>query len=261
MNSDEIPENYKYYWGYQYRLGQESIVPYVKKTECFSAGDSVMEIGSAEGGVLHSFVNHGAVNAVGTDIAQNRLDMGKKISRLIDLKVDYEEHNIITEEVPGKWRKNFNLILLRDVIEHLDDTDIALSKIKELIKPGGFLFVTFPPYYSPFGGHQHTVGNFAGKIPYIHLLPDSIFHKLINSGRGDDIDEVKRLQNIKLTPNKFEKAAKEAGYEIFKKDFYLFRPVFKMKFGLPAIKLTKIAFLSFVKDVFSLESAFILKLK
>ena len=261
MNSEEIPENYKYYWSYQYLLGVESVVPYSKKVQCFKAGESVMEIGSAEGGVLHAFIGEGAVNATGTDIAQNRLDMGNKIAEIMKIDVSYNFHDILSEEIPSEWAEKFDLVLLRDVIEHLDDTYSAVSKIRELLRPGGFLLVTFPPYYSPFGGHQHTVGSLGGKLPYIHLLPNFIFHVLIGSGRANDIGEVKRLQNIRLTPKKFEKAALEAGYEIHKKDFYLLRPVFKMKFGLPTIKLSKLASLPLVKGFLSLEACYVLKNK
>jgi len=259
FNSKEIPDNYKYYWNYQYELGKDFVVPYSKSIGCFKPGDSVFEVGSAEGGVLAAFVEEGGTEAIGTDIAQNRLEMGEKISGLIDFPIKFSNHNIITEDIPDKWLNKFNLVLLRDVIEHLDDTETALSNIKKIIKPGGYLFVSFPPYYSAFGGHQHTLGNLSGKIPFIHLLPDFIFHKLIASGRDADIEEVKRLQNIKLTTKKFEDATQRAGYDIFKKDFYLLRPVYKMKFGLPSIKLTKISFLPFVKNLFSLEALYVLR--
>ena len=261
MESDEIPENYKYYWGYQFKLGQTSIVPYLKKYGAFGKDISAMEIGSAEGGVLHTFILNGVKEAIGTDIAQNRLDMGKKISQIMDLKVEYYNHNIINEEIPEEWIDSFDLVLLRDVIEHLDDTFVALDKIRKIIKPGGKLFVTFPPYHSPFGGHQHTVYSKGGKIPYIHLLPNWIFYKLISKGSPEDIGEVKRLQKIKLTTKKFETSLIKAGFSISKKDYYFLRPVFKMKFGLPSLKLTPISFLPFIKKFFTMEASYILTKK
>ncbi len=261
LNSKEIPENYKYYWNYQYELGKQFIVPYSLEIGCFAEGNSVFEVGSAEGGVLAAFVEAGGIEAVGSDIAQNRLEMGEKITKILQLPITFSNHNIITEDIPDNWKDKFNLVLLRDVIEHLDDTEIALKNIRKIIKPGGFLFVSFPPYYSAFGGHQHTLGNKLGKLPFLHLLPDFIFHKLISSGREADIGEVKRLQNIKLTTKKFEQAMSQAGYEIHKREFYLLRPVYKMKFGLPTIKLTKLAFLPFVKNLFSLEALYVLRKK
>jgi len=259
--SPEIPNNYWYYWNYMYQLGRTSVVPYLQQYNAFKKGFKVAEIGSAEGGVLMACVESGAVEALGTDIAVDRLLMGEKIAKVGGLDIQYDEHNIITEEPKNQWRENFDLVLLRDVIEHLDYTEIALKNIRKIIKKDGFLFVTFPPYHSPFGGHQHTVASLGGKFPYIHLLPDFIFHKLIEKGRQNDIGEVKRLQNIRLTPAKFEKAALAAGFSIYKNDFYFLRPVFKMKFGLPAIKSTALSWIPGVKQFASLEACYILQNK
>lgn len=259
VESDELSDIIKYYWGYQYRLGEEVLVPYLKKLKAFEQGISVSEVGSAEGGVLAAFVVAGAKDALGTDIVQSRLDTGSFISKLANLPITYVYHDIVNDTIPDEWLGAYDLILLRDVIEHLDDAEVAMTNIRKMLKPGGYLFVTFPPYHSPFGGHQHTVANIWGKLPYIHLLPDFLFHGLIASGRKNDICEVKRLQKIRLTPKKFVNAAIKAGYEVAHEDFYLLRPVYKMKFGLPALKLTPISFIPFVKSLLSLEGCYLLK--
>ncbi len=258
-NSPEIPDNYLYYWKYQYRLGGESLVPYLTRLGAFTTGCKVAEIGAAEGGVLAAFINSGAAEGLATDISAGRLEMGKKINAAIRPGIDFVQHNIMAEEIPAQWERKFDLVLLRDVIEHLDDTHKALINIKKLLKPDGYLFVTFPPYHSPFGGHQHTIGNFMGKIPYIHLLPDSIFSRIIASGRPDDIEEVARLSKIQLTPEKFMNAAKSTGYEISNADYYLSRPVFKMKFGIPPVQLTRLSGIKFVRKYLSLEAAYLLR--
>lgn len=261
QKSKDIPENYKYYWKYQYELGKKFIVPYSLEMGCFKRGDKVFEVGSAEGGVLAAFVESGGEEATGTDIATDRIEMGGRISNILGLKIDFSNHNIITEEIPNEWKNKFDLVLLRDVIEHLDDTAVALRNIRRIIKPGGFLFVSFPPYYSAFGGHQHTLGNKLGNLPYIHLLPNKIFQMIISGGREADIEEVRRLQKIRLTTKKFEKALRVNEYDIFKREFYLLRPVYKMKFGLPAIKLTALSSLPLVKNFISLEALYVLKKK
>lgn len=256
----DLPDNYKYYWGYQFDLGVQSIVPYLIEHNAFKEGFRVCEIGSAEGGVLHAFSVVGAGDSLGTDIALDRIEKGEYITSLSELNVEYSAHDILFDEIPAKWLEAFDLVLLRDVIEHLDDTFLALSNIKRIIKPNGHLFVTFPPYNSPYGGHQHTLaGNFISKLPYIHLLPNSLFHSIISSGREQDIEEVKRLQSIRMNAQKFLKAAYNSGYELAKEEYYLLRPVFKMKFGLPELKLTTLAKFNLIKNYFSLEAAFLLK--
>lgn len=258
-NSQDIPDNYKYYWRYMYELGKLEIVPYLKNLNVFKEGDAVAEVGSAEGGVLAAFVEAGAREGLGTDIVSDRLEYGDKISKLGNINIQFIEHNILTQNIKEEWKNKFDLILLRDVIEHLEDTKLALHNIKKMLKKGGFLFVTFPPYYSPFGGHQHTLANNWGKVPYIHCLPEPLFFNLIKSGRPADIEEVKRLTKIKLTPKKFEKAYNSAGYKLANVDYYFIRPVFRMKFGLSPIKTTPISFLPLVKDIFSLEAAYLLQ--
>jgi SAM-dependent methyltransferase len=257
-----IPNNYKYYWGYMYDLGKEIIVPYLTSIGIFKSGDSVIEIGSAEGGVLHAFADKGAVNCIGTDIAEVRLEMGRTITDIAGLNVEFVTNDIIYGIPPAEWNFKYDLAILRDVIEHLDDTQIALTNIRKVIKKGGYLYVTFPPYKSPYGGHQHTLsGDLLSKLPYIHLLPISIFKKLIKSGRPQDIEEVERLSDIQLSPEKFKKAALNSGYEIAKEDYYLLRPVFKMKFGLPSFKINTLAKIKFIRNYFCMEASFILKAK
>ena len=259
VESNELTENNKYYWGYQFRLGKEVLVPYLEKIGAFRSGDKVMEIGCAEGGVLAAFAEAGAIDAVGTDIENYRLDAGRKIDSIINLGIEFFYHNIISDEVPEHLKNSISLVILRDVIEHLPDTETALKNIYQLIKPGGYLFLTFPPYHSPFGGHQHTLGSLLGKLPYIHLFPKPIFKLLIATGRKWDIEEVMRLHKIRMTPKKLVANAKKTGFSVEHQNYYLIRPVFKMRFGLPSINLGIFKTFSFIKNYFSLEALFLLK--
>jgi len=258
-NAPDISDNDKYYWGYQYRLAKEVLVPYLSRIRCFEEGMAVAEIGCAEGGVLSAFVEAGASGGLGTDIVQVRLDKATDYTARAAMNIEFTNHDIVYSEPEDKWKQKFDLVLLRDVIEHLDFTDLALRNIRKIIKPGGCLYVTFPPYHSPYGGHQHTVANKGGKLPFIHLLPDFIFHRLIASGRANDVEEVKRLQKIRLTPKKFEYAAVKEGFQVAYRDFFMLRPVYKMKFGLPSFKITRLSSLPLVKKFLSLEASYLLK--
>ncbi len=80
------------------------------------------------------------------------------------------------------------------------------------------------------------------------------------SKRPADIEEVQRLRNIRLSAAKFKDAAQKAGYIIRHEEYYLFRPVFKLKFGLPTIKVTALSGLPLVTQLFSLEAAYLLQL-
>jgi SAM-dependent methyltransferase len=257
--SDRISDNIKYYWGYMYGLGNQVVVPYLKETGFFRKGDKVAEVGSAEGGVLAAFVEAGATEPLGTDIVQERLDTGILINEIAGINIEFSNHNILGDSIPEEWNDKFDMVILRDVIEHLADTDYSLGAIRRIIKPGGHLYVTFPPYYSPFGAHQHTLNNFWGKLPYIHWLPDSIFRLLIKSGRKPDIEEVESLMEIKLSIKKFLAAAENNNYSIAMKDFFILRPVYKMKFGLPTLRVPFFLNIPFINNLFTLEASYILR--
>ena len=260
VNKDEkLTDQDKYYWNYMYDLGHDFIVPYLTDKGLFAKGNRVAEVGSAEGGVLAAFMEAGATNGLGTDIAQVRLDKGSYIAELGDLDLQYTTHDIVTQQPPAEWQNEFDLVLLRDVIEHLDDPTAALSNIKMIMKDSGKLFVTFPPFHSPYGGHQHTVKSTGGKFPYIHLFSKGLFNKFIEKGVKADIEEANRIHRIRLTIPKFEQAAKDAGLKIVEKEFYFLRPVFKMKFGLPSLKINGLAKIPFIKKYFTLEASYILE--
>lgn len=260
VNKDEkLTAQDKYYWNYMYDLGRDFIVPYLSGKGIFKKGYKVAEIGSAEGGVLASFMDAGASKGLGTDIAEVRLEKGKYIAKIGGIDLQYTTHDIVTQEPSDEWKDEFDLVLLRDVIEHLDDTTSALKNIRMTMKSDGKLFVTFPPFHSPYGGHQHTVKSTGGKLPYIHLLSNKTFNKLIEKGVKADIQEANRIYGIRLTIPKFEQAVKDAGLKIALKECYFLRPVFKMKFGLPSLKINFLAKIPFIRKYLTLEASYILE--
>lgn len=250
----------KYLWGYMYGLAREYMIPYLESKGVPIRGASVIEIGCAEGGNLCAMAEHGAVELVGTDIAEERLESAANIAATLGLSIDYGSHDIINEAPQGEWRGRFDVAFLRDVIEHLDDATIALRNIRQVLKPGGALYVTFPPYYSAFGGHQHLLGNWAGRIPFMHLLPTPVFRRMV---AGSTIDrnkvEVERLHRIRMTTNKLSRAARAAGFTIADEKLYFIRPVFKMKFGLRPIGADIIKPIPGLRDLLALEAGYILK--
>ncbi|MCU0425099.1 MAG: class I SAM-dependent methyltransferase [Candidatus Kapabacteria bacterium] len=260
LNAKEFPGNVKHYWGYQYRLAKEVLVPYLQREGVFRAGQRVVEIGCAEAGVLMAFTEAGAVDVLGTDIEKHRLEYGQRIADTLKIPLTLSTHNVLFDELQPAWQKAFDLVILRDVIEHLDDTRLALANIQRLLKPGGHVFIEFPPYSSPYGGHQHLLRNRWGKLPYVHLLPKKLFRAMTSSGWHPlDIEEVRRLADIRLTVKSFKRAAHEAQYTIQREQYFFLRPVFKMKFGLPTVPLTPLRGIPGVKEILSLEANYILK--
>ena len=252
-------EYVQHYFVYQYRLGREAVVPYLIKNNIPLKGAAVLEIGCAEGGVLCAFAEQGAKRCYGTDIAEYRLDQARLIAKTLNLPCEYSSHNIVTQEPPEQFREAFDIVILRDVIEHLTDTAAALKHTTQCLRPGGVLLITFPPYYSPYGGHQHTLNNTAGKLPFVHALPEALFPLVLKGGRAGDIEEVKQLRGIRLTIGKMRRAIRNAGLTILREEIYLLRPVFKMKFGLPTVRMNLFRHIPLLREIASTEATYLLR--
>ncbi len=84
------------------------------------------------------------------------------------------------------WRlifhRPFDLIILKDVIEHIHDQDAILSRLRNFLKPGGHIFFGFPPWQMPFGGHQQVLAHrLLSRTPYFHLLPVPLYRGILKA--------------------------------------------------------------------------------
>ncbi len=258
--SPSVTATDKYLWGYMYGLSHSYIIPYLATRGISMEGAKVIEIGCAEGGNLCAMAEHGAAELVGTDIAENRLESAAAIASLVGVDARFSTHDIIGQAPLPEWAGHFDIAFLRDVIEHLDDATVALRNIRRVLRPGGYLYVTFPPYYSPFGGHQQLLGTTAGKIPFVHLVPAGLLELVIRSSKSEqDKEEVRRLHRIRMTTTKFRAAALAAGFTITHERLFVIRPVFKMKFGLYPIGANFLKPIPGLRDMFAMEAGYLLK--
>ena len=61
-----------------------------------------------------------------------------------------------------------------------------------------------------------------------------------------------------MTTSKFRKASLDSGYRILDEKLFFLRPVFKMKFGLPALSANILKPVPFIRDVFAMEAGYLL---
>jgi SAM-dependent methyltransferase len=245
----------------QYRLAVSTLIPWLEKHHALPTRPSVCEIGCGEGGVLLAFVERGAEHALGTDIMGLLLEqVSAPIAEGLGMKVDYTGHDVINDDIAEDWRERFDVVLLRDVIEHLDDPAVALQNIARIMKPGGVIVITFPPYTSAFGGHQQLLGTTAGNIPFVHLLPASMFERMIARGDVMNADEVRRLHRIRCSADGIKSAAAAAGITLVDERYFGLRPVFRHKYNMaiPTLEITSLKGLGIVRAL-AMEAAFIFR--
>ena len=60
----------------------------------------------------------------------------------------------------------FDTIIMNDAMEHVADPEGVLAECARLLRPGGRLFINFPPYGHPYGAH---VSDLIG-VPWVQLF-------------------------------------------------------------------------------------------
>lgn len=161
--------------------------------------------------------------------------------------------------------QNFDIIICHDVLEHISDKELFLSNLDKYLKPQGIVFMSFPAWQMPFGGHQQICrSKVLSHLPFIHLLPTVIYQFLLKAFREDN-DCIKELLSIKQTRisiEGFECLVKKTNLHIQNRKLWLVNPHYKTKFGLSPRELNrKIAHTPFIRNFFTTSCFYILKEK
>lgn len=246
------------YFDEQSQTTRNYYIPYIKKV----IGDlpsSVLEVGCGEGGNLLPFAEQGC-EVVGVDIDALRIEQAQTFFTERNQKGIFIASDIFRLK---EWEKHFPLILVHDVIEHIEDKAGFLCGIRRYLDVGGVVFIAFPAWQMPFGGHQQIApGKIASHLPFIHLLPRTCY-KWVLKICGENDDTVKGLLSIKETKctiEMFRRIVREAGYEIIDQQLYFINPHYEVKFGLSPRKLGKVlSSVPYLRNFFSTSCFYLLR--
>ncbi len=224
------------YFEHQRRVTEEHVLPFIEERWRLPPGARVLEIGCGEAGVLKAFLERGC-QCVGVDLNKSRLARGREFGAqwLASGQLQLILGDIYAPEVQSQLGK-FDLIVLKDVIEHIDNQANLLVKLKDYLHPGGCIFFGFPPWRMPFGGHQQACkSKLLSRAAYIHLLPASIYHRILKElGESDvRINALMRNKRTGITIERFEAIARDTGYETVARRLYLLNPIYSYRFDLP----------------------------
>jgi SAM-dependent methyltransferase len=232
------------------------VIPFIEEAFALKPGMQVMEIGCGEGGVLEPFLARGC-RAVGIDLEPGRIALAQQyLSSFVNNgQLRLIAQDIYAVDFLGEFTHAFDLILLKDAIEHIPQQEHLMGYLKQLLKPGGVIYLGFPPWYMPHGGHQQICRNkLLSVFPYIHLLPVSLYKSLLKIA-GENAATVTELLEIKETGisiERFERIIKQHNYAVVRKRFYLINPIYRFKFGWkPRVQSSLIASLPFFRNFVS----------
>lgn len=249
------------YFEEQSQSSKDYYIPYIKEVTG-SIPDKVLEVGCGEGGNLLPFAQSGC-RVTGIDINSTRIEQArsfftqrKQPGKFIAADLLQPDNKEITE---------FPLILLHDVIEHVENKKLFLSRLQNHLSADGIVFVGFPAWQMPFGGHQQIAhSRIISHLPFIHLLPRASYKWLLNLC-GEQEPTVKELLNIKSTGctiEKFNRIARQANYQVVDRRLFLINPHYKIKFGLPPQRLpAMLAAIPYIRNFFCTSCFYLLKKK
>ena len=203
----------------------------------------ILELGCGEGGNLQPFAEQGA-HCIGMDLECNKIEHGKSIMKTwIDLgNMELFCGNIFDPEWSAKFQGQFDLIILKDVIEHIPSKLEALKNMRNYLSPQGLIFIGWPPYYMPFGGHQQIATNkWLKKLPWIHLLPRGLYGWCLKRfGESPNMqEELLEIHDLRVTINQMNGYVNHAQLQLVASKFYFINPIYEDKFGLKTRVLWK----------------------
>jgi SAM-dependent methyltransferase len=197
----------------------------------------ILDVGCAEAGFLGT-LQDAHMPCMGLEIEAERIAISKGFNPDLDIL----QGDITDPDIVSKIKRTFDLIVIRDVIEHISDKDTVFEHLNALLNSDGFIYITFPPRFSPFGGHQQNGRSILRKIPYLHLMPSRIVRALgrIAGEHPHIVESIVTQRHIGLSIRQFERLSAKHGYRIHRKDLFLFRPVFQVRYGLPTKRMPDI---------------------
>jgi len=239
----------------QKRFTGNYLIPYFMKYVPDFHNKKILEVGCAEGGLIEALQENG-IYAVGIELSPERAAIAKEKNQKLNVLVG----DITDPNLANQLNETFDMIIMREVIEHVPDKKAAFDNLVRLVNPEGFIFISFPPKYSPFAGHQQIGKSFMKAIPYLHLFPGGLL-KMIAKSLGEEdsyIDEIKHHFHTGCSINEFERQCETHDFVKVKEEFFFFRPIYALRFGLRTVSLPNVPLL---REIISFGCETLLKKK
>lgn len=235
---------------------EKYVIPFIERRKAVTADTSVLEIGCGEGGNLKPFADKGC-RVTGIDLAEGKIRAAEA------LFADHPRRGNLTFIHEDIYRveglpERFDLIILRDVIEHIPDQERFVPFIRRFLRPGGCIFIAFPPWQNPFGGHQQICRNkILSHLPYFHLLPRFLYRQCLR-GAPESAEELLEIKSTGISLERFFRIVRNSGFRIDEQELYLINPNYEIKFNLRPVRLARLAAIPYLRNFYTTCGYFLL---
>jgi SAM-dependent methyltransferase len=241
------------YFDIQYRVTKEYIIPFLQQYVPGKKWNRVLEIGCAEAGVLKAFLEEGSF-CTGIELSPSRTEVAMQYhaEALAEGRIEFVNRNIFDIDPLHDLGGTYDLVILKDVIEHIPGQLEFIAQLPTFLNEGGYVFFAFPPWQMPYGGHQQVCkSKFLSKLPYYHLLPTFLYRWILQMGRESKatIEDLMEVKSTGISIERFERCVKANHLVVAGKSHYLFNPIYQYKFGLkPRKQLNVISLIPWVRN-------------
>jgi SAM-dependent methyltransferase len=229
------------------------VMPFINGIKEIKPGMKVLEIGCGEGGNLKPFLDAGC-EVTGVDILEGKINNAEKFFAGHPLKANL---NLIIRDIydtGDEFTERFDIVFMRDVLEHIHNQERFMSVAKNFLKPDGIFFLGFPPWQYPFGGHQQMChSKVLSRLPYIHLLPGPLYPGLLKLFKESAklVDDLLEIRQTRITIDQFHRILKKENYKLRKVNFYFMNPNYEIKFGVkPRLQFRFISGIPWIRNFF-----------
>ncbi|MBK8828056.1 MAG: class I SAM-dependent methyltransferase [Saprospiraceae bacterium] len=147
------------YFNIQKAVTEEDVIPFLEKQIGSCINKRVLEVGCAEAGVLKAFLDKGNTG-IGIELAESRFVLARQFldEDIKQGKADIINKNIYDVKDPASELNGlFDIIILKDVIEHIHDQGKFIQLLRGFLAPDGVVFFAYPPWWMPFGAISRFV--------------------------------------------------------------------------------------------------------
>lgn len=215
------------------------VIPFFNDVRKIRPGTEVLEIGCGEGGNLKPFLDLGC-KVTGVDILETKIRNAEKYFENHNYRMNL---NLIASDIydpPAELNRKFDIIVMRDVLEHIHNQERFMHYVKIFLKKDGLFFLGFPPWQNPFGGHQQMCHSpFLSKLPWFHLLPGRLYPGLMRALKEPEsrIQDLLEIKETRITIERFRKIINKENYKVRKRVCWFINPNYKIKFNLKPRKM------------------------
>lgn len=187
-------------------------------------GKKILDFGCGMGGMSLWYARQWNCTVHGFDIDRHHIQIAKDLQERHQVKnVKFEVRNILTDPVTDQY----DFIVLNDVAEHIPYPILEeiFCSLRNRLAPGGRIFVSYPPWQSPYASHvTHILG-----LPWCQFLPQGLLlkwieknNRLIVGEKEPDLVQAYKGLN-RLTHKRLMRTLKKSGLvPVFRKSHSFF---------------------------------------